>query len=31
MAVNGEQKTTNGSSPAGDGSNDYATFTLTLN
>ena len=31
LTVNGEQKTTNGSSPAGDGSNDYATFTLPLN
>ena len=29
LTVNGEQKTTNGSAPAGDGSNDYGTFTIT--
>lgn len=29
LTVNGEQKTTNGLSPAGDGSNDYGAFTLT--
>ncbi len=31
LQVNGEQKTTNGSIPALDGSNDYAVFTTTLN
>lgn len=29
LTVNGEQKTTTGAAPAGDGSNDYATFTVT--
>ncbi len=29
LSVNGEQKTTNGKSPSGDGSNDYATFIVT--
>ncbi len=29
LTVNGEQKTTNGAIPAGDGSNDYGTFILT--
>lgn len=29
LTVNGEQKTTNGSVPAGDGSNDYGTFKVT--
>ena len=27
--INGEQKTTDGMTPAGDGSNDYAVFTVT--
>ncbi len=31
LTVNGEQKTTNGMLPAGDGTNDYSTFTFTLN
>jgi len=29
LSVNGEQKTTNGAIPAGDGSNDYTSFTIT--
>jgi hypothetical protein len=29
VIVNGEQKTTDGAAPAGDGSNDYATVTFT--
>jgi hypothetical protein len=29
VIVNGEQKTTDGMAPAGDGSNDYAMFTVT--
>jgi len=29
LAVNGEQKTTDGLAPAGDGSNDYTMFTVT--
>ncbi|MGE0371095.1 MAG: hypothetical protein AB7Q01_04315 [Gammaproteobacteria bacterium] len=29
LTVNGEQKTTNGAAPAGDGSNDYGTFLVT--
>ena len=29
LTVNGEQKTSDGQAPAGDGSNDYATFTIT--
>ena len=29
LSVNGEQKTTNGLSPAGDGTNDYGVFTVT--
>lgn len=29
LTIQGEQKTTNGSAPAGDGSNDYAVFTVT--
>ena len=29
MNINGEQKTTDGMTPAGDGSNDYAMFTVT--
>lgn len=29
LIVNGEQKTTDGAAPAGDGTNDYATFTVT--
>jgi hypothetical protein len=29
LTVNGEQKTTNGSAPAGNGSNDYGTFLVT--
>jgi hypothetical protein len=31
LSVNGEQKTTDGNTPAGDGSNDYAMFSLTPN
>ncbi len=31
LTINGEQKTSNGSVPALDGSNDYAIFTTTLN
>jgi hypothetical protein len=31
LSVNGEQKTTDGNAPAGDGSNDYAMFSLTPN
>lgn len=29
MSINGVQYTTNGQTPAGDGSNDYATFAVT--
>lgn len=29
LTVEGEQKTTNGAAPAGDGSNDYGTFLVT--
>ncbi len=29
LTINGEQKTTTGATPAGDGSNDYGTFILT--
>ena len=29
LSINGEQKTTDGNPPAGDGSNDIATFTVT--
>jgi len=29
LTIQGEQKTTNGSAPAGDGSNDYGTFIVT--
>lgn len=29
LQIQGEYKTTNGSAPAGDGSNDYAVFTVT--
>ncbi len=29
LTINGEQKTTNGATPVGDGSNDYGTFMLT--
>jgi len=29
LTVNGEQKTTNGAVPAGDGTNDYTRFTIT--
>ncbi len=29
LTVQGEQKTTNGLAPAGDGTNDYAVFTVT--
>jgi len=29
LTVNGEQKTGDGAAPAGDGTNDYASFTLT--
>lgn len=29
LQVNGEQKTTDGMAPAGDGSNDFAMFTIT--
>jgi len=29
MTINGEQKTSNGQTPAGDGTNDYASFTVT--
>ena len=29
VTVNGEQKTTDGSAPEGDGSNDYGTFSVT--
>lgn len=29
LTVNGEQKTADGAAPAGDGTNDYASFTLT--
>ena len=29
LSVNGEQKSTDGQIPAGDGTNDYATFTIT--
>jgi hypothetical protein len=29
LTIEGEQKTTNGTAPAGDGSNDYGTFLVT--
>ena len=29
LTVNGEQKTADGAAPMGDGSNDYAQFTVT--
>ena len=29
LTINGEQKTSDGAAPMGDGSNDYASFTLT--